>query len=99
MLLDGTTKKNLEILSSLDGQKEGSLLWVLDETNTPMGTRFLRNALSCPLLNKAEIEERLDGVEVFFKDFVLRENVDRVLNDFPDIERLGLKIKKRKHLS
>lgn len=94
MLLDGTTKKNLEILSSLDGQKEGSLLWVLDETNTPMGTRFLRNALSCPLLNKAEIEERLDGVEVFFKDFVLRENVDRVLNDFPDIERLGLKIKK-----
>ncbi len=42
MLLDCSTKKNLEILSSLDGNKEGSLLWILDETNTPMGTRSIK---------------------------------------------------------
>ncbi|WP_428723578.1 DNA mismatch repair protein MutS [Thermodesulfovibrio sp.] len=94
MLLDGSTKKNLEILSSLDGDKEGSLLWILDETNTPMGTRLLRNALCCPLLNKADIEKRLDGVEAFFKDYALRENTEKILKDFPDIERLGLKIKR-----
>lgn len=94
MLLDGATKKNLEILSSLDGSKEGSLFWILDETQTPMGTRFLRNALSCPLLNKLEIERRLDGVEAFYKDHALRESVDKILKDFPDIERLSLKIKK-----
>jgi len=94
MLLDGATKKNLEILSSLEGQKEGSLFWILDETQTPMGTRFLKNALSCPLLNKFEIERRLDAVEAFYKDYALRESIDKILKDFPDIERLSLKIKK-----
>lgn len=93
MLLDSSTKRNLEILSSLDGSKEGSLFWVLDETVTAMGNRFLRNALSCPLLNINEIQKRLDGVEAFFKDYILRDSVDKALKDFPDIERLTLKIK------
>lgn len=93
MLLDGSTKKNLEILSSLDGTKEGSLYWILDETRTAMGARFLKNALSCPLLNKLEIEKRLNGVEAFYKDYSLRQLVDNLLKDFPDIERLSLKIK------
>ncbi|GAB6183699.1 DNA mismatch repair protein MutS [Thermodesulfovibrio hydrogeniphilus] len=92
MLLDSSTKRNLEIFTSLDGSKEGSLLWVLDETFTPMGTRYLRNALACPLLKISEIEKRLDGVEAFYKDYVLRETVGKLLKDFPDIERIALKI-------
>ncbi|MDW7999228.1 MAG: DNA mismatch repair protein MutS, partial [Thermodesulfovibrio sp.] len=93
MLLDASTKKNLEILSSIHGDKEGSLLWILDQTRTAMGTRFLRNALSCPLLKKDEIDRRLDGVETFYEDYSLRESIDHILKDFPDIERLSLKIK------
>ncbi|HOA82338.1 MAG TPA: DNA mismatch repair protein MutS [Thermodesulfovibrio thiophilus] len=93
MLLDSATKKNLEILNSLDGNKEGSLFWVLDETMTPMGTRFLKNALSSPLLNKEEIEKKLDGVEAFYRDYALRKFIENILKDFPDIERLALKIK------
>ncbi len=92
MLLDSSTKRNLEIFTSLDGNKEGSLLWVLDETFTPMGTRYLRNALSCPLLKISEIEKRLDGVEAFYKDYVLREAVGKLLKNSPDIERIALKI-------
>ncbi len=93
MLLDSATKRNLEIFSSLDGSREGSLIWVLDETLTPMGTRFLRNALSCPLLKKEEIEKRLNGVEAFLRDFYLRQETEKILKDFPDIERISLKVK------
>ncbi len=92
MLLDSSTKKNLEIFNSLDGNKEGSLLWVLDETITPMGTLYLRKALSCPLVKISEIEKRLDGVEAFYKDYSLRGTVEKILKDFPDIERIALKI-------
>lgn len=93
MLLDSTTKKNLEIFTSLDGSKEGSLFWILDETLTPMGTRFLRNAIACPLLKVSEIEKRLNFLEVLHRDYSLRESLDRILKDFPDIERLALKIR------
>lgn len=93
MLLDSPTKRNLEIFTSLDGNKEGSLIWVLDETLTPMGARFLRNALNCPLLSSEEIERRIDGVQAFYNDFSLRESLDKALRDFPDIERIALKIK------
>lgn len=95
MLIDSSTKRNLEIFSSLDGSFEGSLLWILDETLTPMGKRFLRNALSCPLLNISEIEKRLDGVEAFYTSYMLRESVEEILKNFPDIERIALKIKSK----
>jgi len=93
MLLDTVTKKNLEIFTSLDGSKEGSLLWVLDETMTSMGTRFLKNALNCPLIKISEIEKRLNGVEFFYRDAILRQSIQNILKDLPDIERLALKIK------
>lgn len=93
MLLDNATKKNLEIFTSLDGSTEGSLLGVLDETMTSMGTRFLKNALNCPLLKISEIEKRLNQIEFFYKDSILRQSIQSILKDFPDIERLALKIR------
>ncbi len=93
MLLDPSTKKNLEILSSLDGSKDGSLFWLLDETLTPMGNRFLKNALSSPLLKREEIEKRMKCVEAFYKDLLLRETLRQSIKDFPDIERIALKIR------
>ncbi|MEN2986433.1 MAG: DNA mismatch repair protein MutS [Thermodesulfovibrionaceae bacterium] len=92
MLLDSTTKRNLEIFSSLEGQKEGSLLWVLDETLTPMGFRFLKNALSAPLVKKEDIQKRLDYVDIFFKNYTTREKLRVLLKEFPDLERIASKI-------
>lgn len=95
MLLDSATKRNLEIFQSLEGTKEGSLFWVLDHTLTPMGTRFLKNALTHPLLNKSEIDQRLNCVETFCQNTLLRQSIAKLLKDFPDIERLSLKLKNR----
>ncbi len=51
MFLDAATKRNLELVHNIkDGSVEGSLLWVLDETLTPMGGRFMRNAIANPLI-------------------------------------------------
>lgn len=95
MLLDSTTKRNLEIFQSLEGIKEGSLFWILDHTMTPMGTRFLKNALAHPLLDKSQIELRLNCVEAFYRDTLLRQSIMTILKDFPDIERLSLKLKNK----
>jgi len=92
MHLDPSTKINLEVMSSIEGSKEGSLLWVLDETLTSMGIRYLKNALANPLIKKNEIQKRLNNVEIFYKDYYLRQTIRDLLKDFPDIERIALKI-------
>lgn len=95
MHLDPSTKINLEVMSSIEGSKEGSLLWVLDETLTSMGIRYLKNALTNPLIKKDEIQKRLNNVEIFYKDFYFRQTIRELLKDFPDIERIALKIKSK----
>ena len=89
MRIGATTRRNLELTETLrERKKHGSLLWVLDETQTPMGGRLLRSRLAQPLLNRAELENRLDVVEVFHEDTILRGRVRDVLKDMPDLERL-----------
>ncbi len=60
--LPATTLHDLEVLSTQDGQRRGSLLWLLDQTRTPMGGRLLRRWVSRPLGRVADIEARLDAV-------------------------------------
>src|SRR5262249_17216760 len=55
LALDAATRRNLELLQTLGGERRGSLLWVLDETETPMGTRRLRDWLLAPLLDPSPI--------------------------------------------
>ncbi|MFR2466351.1 MAG: DNA mismatch repair protein MutS, partial [Clostridia bacterium] len=63
MMLDATTRRNLELTQTLrDKGRKGSLLWVLDYTSTAMGGRLLRKWLEQPLVDKAAIEDRLDAV-------------------------------------
>ncbi len=89
MRIGATTRRNLELTETLrERKKQGSLLWVLDETQTPMGGRLLRSRLAQPLLNRAELEKRLDVVEAFHEDTILRGRVRDVLKDMPDLERL-----------
>ena len=62
--LDASTRRNLELTATLrEGHSEGSLLWVLDKTQTAMGSRLLRRWIQQPLLGAAQIRARLDAVE------------------------------------
>lgn len=68
MLLDSSTRRNLELCETLrDKQKRGSLLWVLDKTKTAMGARTLRKYIEQPLIDKNAIEKRLDAVDELMK--------------------------------
>ena len=93
MILDSSTRRNLELTETLrDKQKRGSLLWVLDKTKTAMGARKLREYVEQPLLDKTEIETRLDAVEALNEELVNREELREYLNTIYDLERLITRI-------
>ena len=89
MLLDSSTRRNLELAETLrEKQKRGSLLWVLDKTKTAMGGRTLRSMIEQPLIEKDEIEKRLDALEELSQDTVSRDEIREYLNPIYDLERL-----------
>ncbi len=89
MLLDSSTRRNLELTETLrEKQKRGSLLWVLDRTRTAMGARQLRSDIEQPLINKDDINDRLDTVEQLCKNTVARDELREYLNAIYDMERL-----------
>ena len=89
MLLDSSTRRNLELVETLrEKQKRGSLLWVLDKTKTAMGGRCLRSYIEQPLIEKDEINARLDAIEELNKDTVSRDELREYLNPIYDLERL-----------
>ena len=96
MLLDSATRRNLELTETLrEKQKRGSLLWVLDKTKTAMGGRMLRSDLEQPLIDRKEMEKRLDAVEELCKDPMSREELREYLNPVYDLERLLGKVSYR----
>lgn len=89
MVLDGTTRRNLELTETLlAGDRQGSLLAELDESVTPMGRRLIRQWIGKPLLELERIDRRLDGVEAFHQDGVGRAEIRRALAELGDLERL-----------
>ena len=93
MVIDETTKRNLELTQSLFGQgKKGSLFWVLDETMTAMGSRKLREWLIYPLMDVQKIGDRLEGVSELKEKKLERKDLRGLLNDIQDIERLTSRI-------
>ena len=90
MELDYTTLRNLELTESLrSGEKKGSLLWVLDQTKTPMGGRMLRSWVERPLLNPTAIRRRLAAVNELYTDNVLRGELIYRLREIGDMRRLA----------
>jgi DNA mismatch repair protein MutS len=87
--LDAATRRNLELLQTLGGERRGSLLWVLDRTATPMGARRVREWLLYPLLEPAAIGRRLDAVEELAERVELREALRAALDGIGDLERLA----------
>ncbi len=93
MMLDSSTRRNLELCETLrEKQKRGSLLWVLDKTKTAMGARTLRKYIEQPLIDKEAVERRLDAVEEFKEVAIAREEIREYLSPVYDLERLVCKI-------
>ncbi len=93
MSIDVKTRKNLELtVSYREGKRKGSLLWLLDKTETSMGARMLSDWIDRPLQKASQINLRLDAVEELFRGYVLRSEIAKLLHRMSDIERLVGKI-------
>lgn len=93
MIIDSSTRRNLELCETLrDKQKKGSLLWVLDKTKTAMGARKLREYVEQPLLNKEQIEMRLDAISSLNDNIITRDEMREYLSSIYDLERLMTRI-------
>ena len=89
MGIDSSSRRNLELVETLrEKQKRGSLLWVLDKTRTAMGARTLRGYLEQPLIDRGEIERRLDAIEELNSQIITREELREYLSPIYDLERL-----------
>ena len=93
MKLDLSARRNLELTETIRGrEKRGTLLWVLDKTNTSMGRRLLRSYVDRPLLDPVKIEKRLSAVETFINDPMLGEDIASELSGIYDLERMMTRI-------
>ncbi len=88
--IDDSSRRNLELTQTIvGGQRQGSLLSVLDHTCTPMGARLLRHNLLFPLQDKKRINNRLDAVTFFYKNSTIRKELRNLLDQVYDLERLN----------
>ncbi|MDQ0253628.1 DNA mismatch repair protein MutS [Evansella vedderi] len=93
MGIDVHSRRNLELIETLrEKKKQGSLLWVLDETETAMGGRLLKQWIERPLISKTMIENRHQLVETLMERFFEREALKEQLNGVYDLERLSGKV-------
>lgn len=90
LILDGQTRRNLEITQTVrDGSFYGSLLWAIDRTCTAMGSRALRRWLLQPLLDARGIRARQDTIQELKDNPSLRQDIRQKLREIYDIERLS----------
>ena len=93
MELDLDARRNLELTETMRSkEKKGSLLWVLDHTQTAMGSRMLRSWLEKPLLDPVEITRRHCAVEELVNATIARGELTDVLKDITDLERVQTRI-------
>ena len=91
--IDINTRRNLELCEAMRTKsKKGTLLWVLDKTNTAAGARLLRNWIEHPLVSANPIKARQNAVKELFDGFVLRSELADVLSGVLDLERLTTRI-------
>ncbi|MBO7151663.1 MAG: DNA mismatch repair protein MutS [Clostridia bacterium] len=90
MVLDGATRRNLELTSrARDGRRQGSLLSVIDKTKTSIGARTIRRFVEQPLQEADKINQRLDAVDELVQDKVTRDKLVTALSGARDLERLA----------
>ena len=89
LIMDIHTKRNLELTESIrNKERMFSLLWLLDETKTAMGSRKLKSWIESPLTNKEQIEFRYNIVSTLLEEFILSEELRKYLYEVYDLERL-----------
>jgi len=89
MVLDATTLRNLELVRNIrDGSTKGTLLEVLDNCTSAMGSRLMRRWLLEPLLDPEAIERRLDGIEEIGRNIFLRQGLKDAISSVLDMERI-----------
>ncbi len=87
LVIDAATRKNLELMTTLAGGRQGSLLHAIDRTVTAAGARILAARLASPLRDPKAISERLDGVGFLVAEEGLREALRELLRGVPDMAR------------
>ncbi len=96
MVLDAVTVRNLELIEPIFAadahQSQATLINVLDQTQTGMGGRLLRQRLLRPSMDRAEIEQRLDALGELLQQTILRAEIRKELAAILDLERLLAKI-------
>ena len=93
MIIDEATRRSLELAQTLrDGRREFTLLGVMDETCTPMGSRLLAEWLSSPLTDIEQITQRQDAIEELVNQLTLRDDVRELLKETYDLQRLTSRI-------
>lgn len=93
MVLDSATKRNLELVSNMnEGNKNGTLVSIIDETQTAMGGRLLKHWIYQPLKHVEPINRRLDAVTELYKHHSLTQSIRNELSESIDLERLVAKI-------
>src|SRR5215510_7221755 len=85
--IDAATRRNLELLRSLSGERQGSLLATIDRTRTGPGARLLAAWLAAPLTDLGTIAARQDMIAAFVADERLRDSLRERLRRVPDLER------------
>ena len=89
MELNITTQKNLDIVDNYrEKNGAGTLLWVMDECMTSMGSRLLKKFIKNPLLDIEKINERQKDIAFFIENVLLREEIREKLKSIYDIERI-----------
>lgn len=93
MSIDVNTRRNLELTQTIRiGEKKGTLLYVLDQTKTAMGKRFMRHSIEQPLCNIDEIKKRQKSIEELIKNYDVLSQLTHLLNDVYDLERLMTRV-------
>ena len=91
--MDMHTQRNLELTETLRQKTRNfSLIWLLDKTKTAMGARLLKKYILNPLVDKKEIEKRYNIIDTLLKEFILKEDLEKLLYNVYDLERLSGKI-------
>ncbi|MCL1950947.1 MAG: DNA mismatch repair protein MutS [Turicibacter sp.] len=87
--IDYNSRRNLELTETIRSKsRQGSLLWLLDKSKTAMGSRLLKSWIERPSIQKQELEERYGVVSAFMADFMVKEELKRLLDGVYDLERL-----------
>ncbi len=92
MSIDMRSRRNLEVHYTMTGETKGSLISVLDKTNTPMGARLLRDWVDAPLTDLDHIKQRQQAVQSLLDDVETREVVQSALKQIRDMERMLTRI-------